>query len=47
MLGHQIRQTTDTIAGFVQHPSDTAAKQLIVPAALSVLRGLRSRKKQS
>ena len=46
-LGHQIRQTTDTIAGFVQRPFDTAAEHLLVPAALSILRGLRSKNKRT
>jgi hypothetical protein len=46
-LGQQIRQTTDTVAGFVQRPFDTAAEHLLVPAALSILRGLRAKKKQS
>jgi Putative Actinobacterial Holin-X, holin superfamily III len=46
-LGQRIRQTTDTVAGFVQRPFDTAAERLLVPAALSLLRGLRSKNKQS
>ncbi|MGB8433168.1 MAG: phage holin family protein [Burkholderiales bacterium] len=44
-VGHQIRQTTDTVAGFVQRPFDAAAEHLLVPAALSILRGLRSKNK--
>jgi hypothetical protein len=43
-LGQQIRQTKDTIAGFVHHPLDTAAEHLLVPAVLSIVRGLRSKK---
>jgi hypothetical protein len=42
-LGQQIRQTKDTIAGFVHHPLDTAAEHLLVPAVLSIVRGLRSK----
>jgi len=45
-LGQQIRQTRDTIAGFVQHPLNAATEQLLVPAVLSILRGLRSKKGQ-
>jgi len=45
-LGQQIRQTKDTIAGFVQHPLSAATDQLLVPAVLSILRGLRSKKDQ-
>jgi hypothetical protein len=45
-LGQQIRQTKDTIAGFVQHPLSAATDQLLVPAILSILRGLRPKKDQ-
>ena len=43
-LGQQIRQTKDTIAGFVHRPLDTTAEHLLVPAVLSIVRGLRSKK---
>jgi hypothetical protein len=43
-LGQQIRQSKDTIAGFVQHPLSAATENLLVPAVLSMLRGLRSKK---
>ena len=43
-LGKQIRQTKETIAGFVHRPLDTAAEHLLVPAVLSIVRGLRSKK---
>ena len=43
-LGQQIRQTKDTIASFVHHPLDTAAEHLLVPAVLSIVRGMRSKK---
>jgi len=46
-LGQQIRQTKETVAGIVQRPWDTAAEHLLVPAVLSILRGLRSKKEQS
>jgi hypothetical protein len=43
-LGHEIRQTRDRIAAFVHHPLDAAAEKLLVPAALSLIRGLRAKK---
>lgn len=46
LQGQQIRQTKDTIASFVECPLNTAAENLLVPAALSILRGLRSKKGQ-
>jgi len=45
-LGQQISQTRDTIAGFIQNPVNTAAEHLLVPAALSLLRGLRAKKEK-
>lgn len=45
LLGQQIRQTKDTVAGFVHRPLDTAAEHLLIPAVLSIVRGLRSKKK--
>lgn len=45
-VGQQIRQTRNTIAGFVERPLDTAAEHLLVPAALSLLRGLRTKRAQ-
>ncbi len=46
-LGQQIRETKDTIAGYVQHPFNAATEHLLVPAVLSILRGLRAKKEQS
>ena len=46
-LGLQIRQTKDTIAGFVHRPIDTAAEHLLIPAVLSMVKGLRSKKEQA
>lgn len=46
-FGQQIRQTKDTVAGFVQRPLDAAAEHLLVPAVLSILRALRSKKEPS
>ena len=42
--GRQIRRPKDTIAGFVHRPLDTAAEHLLIPAVLSIIRGLRSKK---
>lgn len=46
-LGQDVRQTRDTIAGFVRNPLNAAADKLLVPAALSVIRGLRPKKGQA
>ena len=43
-LRQDIRQTKDSIAGFVHDPLSGAAEKLLVPAALSLLKGLRSKK---
>ena len=43
-LGQQIADTKATIASFVQNPLDVAAQKLLVPAALSIIRGMRSKK---
>jgi hypothetical protein len=43
-LGQQIADTKATIASFVHNPLDVAAQKLLVPAALSIIRGMRSKK---
>lgn len=43
-LGQEIRQAKDTLAGFVHSPLSVATDKLLVPAALSIIRGLRSKK---
>ena len=43
-LGQEIRQAKDTIAGFVHNPMSVATDKLLVPAALSIIRGLRSKR---
>jgi len=45
-LGEEMKNVRATIAGFVQNPLDAAAQKLLIPAALSILRGLRSKKVQ-
>lgn len=39
-----LKQTTESVAGFFQHPLDAATDKLLVPLALSIVRGLRSKK---
>jgi hypothetical protein len=43
-FARELQSARATIAGFVQSPLDAAAQKLLVPAALSILRGLRSKK---
>ena len=43
-LASQMRGIKDSVAGLVSNPLDTAAQKLLIPAALSILKGLRSRK---
>jgi hypothetical protein len=45
-LGQQIQDAKDTIAGFVQNPLDAAAHRLLIPAVLSLIKGLRARKEK-
>jgi hypothetical protein len=44
-VGQEIRQTRDSIAGLIHHPFDAATEKLLIPAALSLIRGLRAKKK--
>lgn len=43
-MRQDIQQTKDSIAGFVHDPLSAAAERLLVPAAVSLLRGLRTKK---
>ena len=43
-LGQEIRDAKDTIVGFVHNPLDAAAQNVLVPAAISIINGLRSKK---
>ncbi len=43
-LGHEIRRTRESIASIIHHPLDAAAEKLLIPAALSLFRGLRAKK---
>jgi len=46
-LGQEIRDAKDAIAGFVHDPLDAATHKLLIPAALSIIKGLRSKKDQA
>lgn len=46
-LGRQVLEIRESITGFVHNPLDAAAQKLLVPAAVSIIRGLRSKKDQS
>ena len=46
-LGHEIRSVKENIAAVVHNPLDVAAEKLLVPAALSLLRGVRSKKEHA
>jgi hypothetical protein len=46
-MGQEIRNVKQSVAAFAHNPLDVAAEKLLVPAALSVLRGLRSKKDHS
>ena len=43
-FGREIRDAREHILGFVHNPLDVAAQRLLIPAALSLVRGFRSRK---
>jgi hypothetical protein len=43
-MGQEIRNVKQSVTALVHNPLDVAAEKLLVPAALSVLRGLRSKK---
>ena len=46
-FGQEVRDAKDTIAGFVQNPLDVAANKLLIPAAISIINGLRAKKDAS
>ena len=43
-LGQEIRDIKDSVASFVHNPLDAAAQKVLIPAAVSIIRGLRSKK---
>ncbi len=46
-LGQEIRSVKQSVTALVHNPLDVAAEKLLVPAVLSVLRGLHSKKEHS
>ncbi|HML08683.1 MAG TPA: phage holin family protein [Xanthobacteraceae bacterium] len=46
-LGQEVRDIKNSVAGFVRNPLDAAAQRLLIPAAVSIIRGLRPKKEQS
>jgi hypothetical protein len=46
-MGQEIRNVKQNVTALVHNPLDVAAEKLLVPAALSVLRGPRSKKEHS
>jgi len=46
-FGQGIRDAKASVVGLVQNPLDIAAQKVLIPAALSVLRGLRSKKEHA
>ena len=46
-MGQEIRNVKQSVSALVHNPLDVAAEKLLVPAALSVLRGLRSKNEHS
>jgi len=45
-LGQELRDIKMSVASFAQHPFDAAAQKLLVPAALSIIKGIRAKKAQ-
>jgi hypothetical protein len=43
-LGQELRDAKQTLVGLVHNPLDVAAQKLLIPAAVSIVRGLRSKK---
>ena len=46
-LGQELRELKASLVGFAQHPFDLAAQKLLVPAALSIIKGIKSKKAQT
>lgn len=46
-VGQEVKALKANITELVQNPLDVAAQKLLVPAALSILRGMRSRKEHA
>jgi len=46
-LRQEVSDAKDTIVGFVNNPLDTAMQKLLIPAAISIIGGLRAKKDQA
>lgn len=46
-VGHDVKNMKATLTHLVQDPLEAATKKLLIPAVLSLLRGLRSKKEQA
>ena len=46
-IGNEVKAVKANITQLVQNPLDVAAQKLLIPAALSILRGMRSKKEHS
>jgi len=46
-FGQEIRDVKDAVTGFVQDPMDAALQTLLVPAATSIIKGLRTKKDET
>lgn len=46
-FGQEIREVKANIVGFAHNPLDAAAQKLLIPAVLSIIKGMRSKKTQS
>ena len=45
-LGREIREAKQTLVAFAHNPMDVAAQKLLIPAAISIVRGLRSKRSE-
>jgi len=46
-LGQELREAKETALRFAHNPLDVAAQKILVPAAISIIRGIRSKKGSS
>jgi hypothetical protein len=43
-MGQEVRDAKQAVLGVMHHPLDAAAEKLLIPAAISIIRGLRGKK---
>ena len=46
-VGQEVMSVKETLTSLVQNPLDAAAQKLLIPAALSIIRGLRSKREHT